>query len=147
MPAEALCSGMGQRQDTKNIKDTKATALRVSHAIIGAAIEVHRRLGPGLLETTYETCLYRELRLRGLRALRQVRVPVDYRGEILDCAYRLDLLVEGLVIVEVKAVERIQPVHRAQVLTYLRQRSLWLGLLINFNVDFLRYGVRRILNG
>ena len=128
-------------------KDTKASSLALSHQIIGAAIEVHRLIGPGLLESVYEAALCKELRLRGLLVDRQVVVPVSYKGEILDCHVKLDLLVNRKAIVEVKAVDTLVYVHKAQLLTYLRLQNLWLGLLINFNVEVLRDGVRRVLNG
>jgi len=134
-------------EGTKNTKGTKAWALALSHEVIGAAIEVHRLIGPGLLESVYEMALCRELWLRGLGVERQVSVPVKYKGECLNCHVKLDLLVERTVIVEVKTVEKVIPVHRAQLLTYLRLQKLWLGLLINFNFEVLRYGVRRVLNG
>jgi GxxExxY protein len=114
---------------------------------VGAAIEVHRRLGPGLLESAYEACLCRELWLRGIQFERQVLLPIDYRGLQLDCGYRLDVVMEKSIIVEVKAVRRVLPVHRAQVLTYLKLTGLHIGLLINFNVERLRNGVHRIING
>jgi len=138
---------MLQHEGTKTTKDTKSSALALSHQIIGAAIEVHRLIGPGLLESVYESALCKELRLKGLTVDRQVSVPVNYKGEILDCHVKLDLLVGGTVIVEVKAVEGLLYVHKAQLLTYLRLQNLWLGLLINFNVEVLRNGIRRILNG
>jgi GxxExxY protein len=138
---------MLQHEGTKTTKGTKASALALSHQIIGAAIEVHRLIGPGLLESVYEAALCRELRLKGLTVDRQVSVPVNYKGEVLDCHVKLDLLVGGRVIVEVKAVETLIYVHKAQLLTYLRLQNLWLGLLINFNVEVLRNGIRRILNG
>ena len=138
---------MLQHEGTKTTKDTKSSALALSHQIIGAAIEVHRLIGPGLLESVYESALCKELRLKGLTVDRQVSVPVNYKGEILDCHVKLDLLVGGTVIVEVKAVEGLLYVHKAQLLTYLRLQNLWLGLLINFNVEVLRNGVRRVLNG
>ena len=138
---------MLQHEGTKTTKDTKSSALALSHQIIGAAIEVHRLIGPGLLESVYESALCKELRLKGLTVDRQVSVPVNYKGEILDCHVKLDLLVGGTVIVEVKAVEGLIYVHKAQLLTYLRLQNLWLGLLINFNVEVLRNGVRRVLNG
>ena len=119
----------------------------LSHAVVGAAIEVHKHLGPGLLESVYEAALYRELGLRGLAADRQVRVPLEYKGLPLELSVRLDLLVERMLIVEVKSVDRLLPIHRAQVLTYLRLTARPVGLLINFNVDLLRNGVRRLLNG
>jgi GxxExxY protein len=138
---------MLQHEGTKDTKNTKATALLISHHIIGAAIEVHRLIGPGLLESVYEAALCKELRLRGLLVERQIPVSVNYKGEILDCQLKLDLLVEGTVLVELKAVDKLIPVHRNQLLTYLRLRELWLGLLINFNVEVLRDGLRRVLNG
>jgi GxxExxY protein len=136
-----------QHEGTKDTKNTKATALLISHRVIGAAIEVHRLIGPGLLESVYEAALSKELRLRGLLVERQIPVSVTYKGEILDCQLKLDLLVEGTVLVELKAVDRIIPVHRNQLLTYLRLRNLWLGLLVNCNVEVLRDGIRRVLNG
>jgi GxxExxY protein len=140
-------STMLHHEGTKVTKDTKASALALSHEIIGAAIEVHRLLGPGLLESVYEAALSRELRLRDIVVERQITLPVNYKGEILECHVKLDLLVERNVIVEVKSLEKLMTVHKAQLLTYLRLQKLWLGLLINFNVEVLRYGVRRVLNG
>jgi GxxExxY protein len=104
---------------------------------------VHRALGPGLLESAYEECLCHELTLRRLAFERQKPLPVEYKGTKLDCGYRLDLLVEALVVVEIKAVEVIQPIHEAQLLTYLKLGGWKLGLLINFNVPFLKDGIRR----
>lgn len=121
-------------------------ANRLSNIIIGAAINVHRELGPGLLESAYEACLFHELSEQRIAVAHQVPQPVIYRGVNLDCGYRLDLLVENLVIVELKAVEELRPVHTAQVLTYLKLKKLWLGLLINFNVPVLKQGIRRIVN-
>jgi GxxExxY protein len=118
----------------------------LTEAIIGAAIEVHRALGPGLLESAYEECLAYELNLRGLEVLRQVDLPVSYKGVELDCGYRMDLLVENTVVVEIKAVDEIHPVHEAQLLTYLRLSKMRVGLIINFNVGVLKNGiVRRVL--
>jgi len=134
-------------EGTKTTKGTKAWALALSHQVIGAAIEVHRLIGPGLLESVYEVALCKELWLRGVAVERQVRVPVNYKGESLNCHVKLDLLVERTLIVEVKTVDKVIPVHRAQLLTYLRLQNLWLGLLNNFNVEVLRHGVRRVLNG
>lgn len=119
----------------------------LSREIIGAGIEVHRRLGPGLLESAYEECLCCELGLRGIEFKRQLPVPVVYRGKMLDCGYRLDVLVEDLIIIEVKAVEEIASIHEAQLLTYLRLKNLWLGLIMNFNVLMLKDGIRRLVNG
>jgi GxxExxY protein len=131
----------------KDTKNTKEIANHLSNQIIGAAIEVHRVLGPGLLESAYEVCLCKELFLRNIRYEKQVPLPVEYKGQALECGYRLDLLVDNLVIVELKSVEGIIPIHEAQLLTYLRLRNLWLGLLINFNVPILKNGIRRIVNG
>ncbi|MCL6436484.1 MAG: GxxExxY protein [Leptolyngbyaceae cyanobacterium HOT.MB2.61] len=119
----------------------------ISGQVIGAAIAVHRELGPGLLESAYEACLKYELAQQGLRVESQVPQPVIYKGIHLDCGYRLDLLVEDLVIIELKTVERLQPIHDAQLLTYLKLKKLRLGLLINFNVPILKHGIKRLLNG
>lgn len=116
---------------------------RITEQIIGAAIEVHKTLGPGLLESAYEECLCHELTLHGVSFQRQKPLPVEYKGVKLDCGYRLDLLVEGAVVVEIKAVEAIQPIHEAQLLTYLKLGRWKLGLLINFNVPVLKDGIRR----
>jgi GxxExxY protein len=108
---------------------------------------VHRLIGPGLIESVYELALCRELWLRGIGVERQVGVPVKYKGLSLGCHIKLDLLVEKSIIVEVKSVQRLVSVHRAQLLTYLRLQDIWLGLLLNFNVELMRDGVRRVLNG
>ena len=126
---------------------SRTIAVGLSHQVIGAAIEVHRILGPGLLESVYEAALCRELSLRDLQFKRQKRLAVAYKGQLLECDFRLDLLVSDIIIVEVKAMEKIMPIHRAQLLSYLRLHDLWLGLLINFNVEMLRDGIRRVLNG
>ena len=123
------------------------TENEITRAIIGAAIEVHKLLGPGLLESSYEECLCHELALRQIPFERQKPLPLEYKGIRLDCGYRLDLLVAGLVVVEVKAVEEILPVHEMQLVTYLRLGGWKVGLLINFNVPVLRQGIRRrVLN-
>jgi GxxExxY protein len=111
--------------------------------IIAAAIEVHRALGPGLLESAYEECLCHELHLRGLSFQRQVDVPVSFKGVKLDCGYRVDLIVEDSVVIELKALDRLAGVHEAQLLTYLKLTGRHVGLLINFNVAVLRHGIRR----
>ena len=116
----------------------------VTEQIIGAAIEVHRAIGPGLLESAYEECLAHEFGLRGLRFERQVALPVVYKGVKLDCGYRLDFLVENAVVLELKAVDSLLPIHEAQLLTYLRLGGWCLGLLINFNVPVLRKGIKRL---
>lgn len=114
-------------------------------AIIGAAIEVHRELGPGLLESAYEECLCRELELRDISFERQKPLPLEYKGLRLDWGYRMDLLVEGRVIVDTKCVEALAPIHQAQLLTYLRLAKVKVGLLINFNVVVLKEGVKRLV--
>jgi GxxExxY protein len=119
----------------------------VSQAVIGSAIEAHRALGPGLLESAYQRCLKRELCLRSIPYRSEVELPVSYKGERLDCGYRLDLVVAECLVVEVKSVERLLPVHEAQLLTYLRLAALPIGLLINFNARALRMGVRRLMLG
>jgi GxxExxY protein len=120
----------------------------ITEKIISAAIRVHQELGPGMLESAYEACFAFELRDRGLRVDRQVSLPLRYRGQVLDCGYRIDILVENCVIVEVKAVEKLERVHFAQLRSYLRQRPCKVGLLINFNARWLtREGLRRIVNG
>ncbi len=120
---------------------------RVTQRIIGAAIDVHRALGPGLLESAYVHCLCHELALRRIPFQSEVPVPVVYKGERLDCGYRLDLLVADCVVVEAKSVEALQPIHEAQLLTYLRLGGWQLGLLINFNERMLRDGIRRLVLG
>lgn len=118
-----------------------------NYQIIGAAIEVHRILGPGLLESAYEACLCHELTLRNIPFQRQVPLPVEYKGTKLDIGYRIDILVDQGVIVELKTVECLEPIHEAQLLTYLKLRQVWLGLLINFNVPVLKQGIKRMVNG
>ena len=118
----------------------------VSKKIIGAAIEVHKILGPGLLESAYEMSLERELQIRGLKVKRQVSLPVTYKNVNCDVGYKMDLLIEDLVIVEIKSVESLNDIHTAQVLTYLKLSNLKLGLLINFNVTLLKKGIKRLVN-
>lgn len=118
----------------------------ISGKIIELAIKVHRALGPGMLEGAYEICLMHELVKNGFRVQSQVTLPIIYDGVRLDAGYRIDLLVEDCVIVELKAIEKLMPVHEAQLLSYLRMSDLKLGLLINFNVRLLRDGVRRVVN-
>jgi len=138
---------MIHHEGTKTTKATKVKGLALSHRLIGAAIEVHRLLGPGLLEVVYEEALCKELSLRGIEYQRQLGLPVYYKREMLGCSIKIDLIIDHSVIVELKSVEKLLPIHRSQLLTYLRLQNLWLGLLINFNVEVLRYGIRRILNG
>jgi GxxExxY protein len=114
--------------------------------IIGSAIEVHQELGPGLLESAYEECLCWELQERGLSYQRQVDLPIVYKGVSLDCAYRIDILVEDQVLLELKSVDNILPIHIAQLMTYLRLKKIHVGLLMNFNVALLKDGItRRVL--
>lgn len=115
----------------------------LTRSIISAAIDVHRVLGPGLLESAYQACLSRELQLHDLRFRQQVELPLIYKDVKLDCGYRIDFIVEDKVVLELKAVEGILPVHQAQFLTYLRLSGLRIGLLINFNVPVLKAGIRR----
>ncbi len=117
----------------------------MTEKVIGAAIEVHKALGPGLLESSYEQCLAHELKLRGVPFQRQVPLPVAYKGVTLHSGYRLDLLVDKKVVIELKSVERFEPIHKAQVLTYLKLGGFTLGLLINFNVPILKNGIQRIV--
>lgn len=117
----------------------------IARSTINAAFAVHKALGPGLLESVYEHCLADEIEFQGLRVQRQLPLPVIYRERRIEAGYRLDLLVEGAVIVEVKAVEALAPVHTAQLLTYLRLADLRLGLLINFDVALLKEGLRRVV--
>ncbi len=118
----------------------------LSASIIGLAIEVHKNLGPGLLESTYEECLYYELLNNKFFVERQKIMPLSYKDILLDCGYRTDLIVENKIIIEVKACETLMPVHPAQLLTYLRLSNLKLGLLINFNVKLLKEGIKRVVN-
>ena len=115
----------------------------LTQKVIGCAIEVHRTLGPGLLESTYETCLCYELDLAGIVHRRQVALPISYKGLLIDCAYRIDLLIQDSLIVEIKSVDALRPVHSAQLLTYMRLAEIPTGLLINFNVSRLIDGVKR----
>ena len=119
---------------------------RISFLIIQAGIEIHKALGPGLLESTHRTCLIYELKLRNLKVVSELRLPVRYKELVLDSSYRIDLIVEDAVIVELKAIETVLPVHRAQVLTYLKHADKQLGLLLNFNVERLVLGIDRIVN-
>jgi GxxExxY protein len=116
----------------------------ITGAIIGAAIEVHRTLGPGLLESAYEECLCRELELRGIRFKRHHPLPLSYKGLKLDKGYQLDLLVEDLCVVEIKSVDTLHPIHEAQTLTYMRLGDWRIGLLLNFNTEVLKNGIRRL---
>jgi len=120
---------------------------RITGAVISAAMKVHSHLGPGLLESAYEACLAHELRKQNLRVAQQVGLPVTYDGERIDLGYRIDLIIEDLVIVEIKCVEAINPVHQAQLLSYIRLSGRNVGLLINFHVAHLRDGIKRMVDG
>lgn len=118
---------------------------QLSDVTIGAAIEVHRHLGPGLLESSYHICLCRELELRDILYQSQVRLPIEYKGVRIEKGYVIDLLIENSLIVEIKAIERLLPIHSAQLMTYLRLQGISAGLLMNFNVPVLPHGIKRIL--
>ncbi len=122
------------------------TINELSGIVIGAAIEVHKVLGPGLLESAYENCLCHELQLRNIVFERQKPLPITYKGVNLDCGYRLDVVVQGILVLEVKACDKIEPIHQAQLLTYLKLSGLSLGLLLNFNVPVMRDGIVRVAN-
>jgi GxxExxY protein len=126
-----------RHRETESERDPRTAA------IIGAAIEVHRSIGPGLLESAYEECLCHELHLRGLSFQRQVALPVSYKGLKLDCGYKIDLIVESEIVVELKSIEKIIPVHEPQLLTYLKISGKRVGLLINFNSALLTQGIIR----
>jgi GxxExxY protein len=130
----------------RDAEDAEAPQRKVTERVIGAAIEVHRILGPGLLESAYQEALQHELTLQDLRFARQIAVPLVYKNAPLGTALRLDLVVEDAVIIEVKSVQKIEAIHEAQLLTYLRLTGLKAGLLLNFNVPALRHGIKRISN-
>jgi GxxExxY protein len=135
-----MCGGMDEENERDRLN-------RLSNVVIGAALRVHSELGPGMLESAYEECALFELTDKGLHVERQKPVPLIYRGHRLDCGYRVDMIVEDAIVIEVKAIERLEKVHSAQVLSYLRQLKLKLGLLINFNVKWLQDGIKRVVNG
>lgn len=118
----------------------------LTEKIIGAAIEVHRELGPGLLESTYEACLAHELNLQGIKAVRQKKQPIEYKGLEIDEAYRIDIIVEDKIILELKVVDELNNIHLAQLLTYLKLSGCSLGYLMNFNVPLMKDGIRRVVN-
>ena len=117
----------------------------LSNRIIGCAIEVHRHLGPGLLESTYEQCLAHELKLNNIQFRIQHPLPVEYKGIKLDCGYRIDLLVDESIILELKSVEKLLPIHQAQLLTYMKLADIRIGFLMNFNVKYMRQGIKRMV--
>jgi GxxExxY protein len=116
----------------------------LTQRVIGCAIEVHRYLGPGLLESSYEKCLAHELRLAGLSFINQAPMPIDYKGVTLECGYRLDFVIDDYLVVELKAVEQLLPIHQAQLITYMKIAEAPVGLLINFNVKLLKDGIKRL---
>ena len=135
-------------QDSKSPRtqtEPSAEIDTLAKEVIDCAFKVHQTLGPGLLESVYETCMLHEIRKRGLQVENQVEVPVVYDGMQMNCGFRMDLLVEKKLLVELKAVETILPVHTAQVLTYLKLQQIKLGLLINFNVPLIKHGIKRIV--
>ncbi len=117
----------------------------LSNRVIGLAIEVHRELGPGLLESAYEKCLAHEMEEHGIKCVTQESLPVAYKGLSLDCGYRVDMIVEGRLIVELKSVDSLQPIHEAQLLTYMKLANIGTGLLINFNTGLLKNGIKRFV--
>ena len=119
----------------------------LSSKVIGAAIEVHKTLGPGLLENVYEECLCHELDLRDVLFERQKHLPLEYKGKKLDCGYRMDIVVENTIVLELKSCEKIELIHQAQLLTYLKLSGIQLGLILNFNKEVMRDGIMRIVNG
>ena len=133
-------------QDAKKELEMRNEEDKLSKEIIGAAIEVHSHLGAGLLESAYEECLCKELDISDIAFERQKPLAVVYKGMTLDCGYKLDIVVEGKVILELKSVNKIEPIHEAQLLTYLKLSDLKLGILINFNVPILKEGIKRIVN-
>ena len=137
---------MGAAEGTEAEESAEVALNRVSGSVIGAAIDVHKALGPGLPESAYEDCLERELLERGHHVERQRTFPVVYKGAAIEKPLRLDMVVEGRVLVEIKAVKHVLPVHEAQILSYLRLSGIPLGLLINFNEVLIKHGIHRVLN-
>lgn len=137
-PREENYKEHSESSERENLKDP------LTHRVIGCALEVHRTLGPGLLESTYETCLVQELTQVGIVFRRQVALPIEYKTVLLDCGYRIDLLVEDSLIVELKSVDSLLKLHEAQLLTYMKLAEAPIGLLINFNVKLLKDGIRRL---
>ena len=136
----------GDAEDAERfLVNQQAELNAITGQIVGAAMDVHRALGPGLLESVYESCLQFDLTERGLTAQRQVALPVNYKQVKLESGFRVDILVDEQVIVEIKAVEQVAPIHKAQLLTYLKLSNLRVGLLINFNVDVLKKGINRVV--
>ena len=137
---------MDERRGAEGAEDAEGVPGRLTREVIGGAITVHRALGCGLLESAYGACLDWELRSRGLAVRRQVRIPIQYAGVRLRCSYRIDMIVNAALVIELKAVESVLPVHKAQLLSYLRLTGLPLGLLINFHSEVLTQGLTRVIN-
>lgn len=137
-------AGRSEGMAKAGIEAVPERANEVARIVVDAALRVHRELGPGLLESVYEVCLCEELRDRGLRVERQVKLPVRYRGRDLEADLRVDCLVEDVLVLELKSVEALLPIHEAQLLTYLKLTGRRLGLLINFNVPLIKEGIRRL---
>jgi GxxExxY protein len=130
----------------RKVREVTRSVEELSHAVIGAALKVHSALGPGLLESAYEQCLLYELLKRNIHALSQVSLPIHYDGQTIEAGYRIDVLVENELILELKATEKLLPIHTAQLLSYLKMSNKSLGLLINFNVASLKNGIKRVVN-
>ena len=130
----------------RRVREVTQSLDELSHQVIGAAIAVHTELGAGLLESAYEHCLCYELNKRGLKVESQLTLPIHYDGQKIDAGYRIDLMVEDTIIIELKTVERLLPIHTAQLLSYLKMSDKKLGLLINFNVTSLKNGIKRVVN-
>ncbi|MEI6082512.1 MAG: GxxExxY protein [Verrucomicrobiota bacterium] len=130
----------------KSMEIMKGVESDLASQVIGSAIEVHRHLGPGLLESAYESCLCREFAIKGIPFTRQVPLKIQYKGELVDCVYRMDIIVGGALLLELKSMESVLPIHQAQIISYLKLSGLKQGLLINFNVRILKEGIKSFLN-
>jgi len=130
----------------KSMEIMKGVESDLTSQVIGSAIEVHRHLGPGLLESAYESCLCREFAIKGIPFTRQVPLKIQYKGELVDCVYRMDIIVGGALLLELKSMESVLPIHQAQIISYLKLSGLKQGLLINFNVRILKEGIKSFLN-
>lgn len=131
----------------KNIEAERRWIEHIGKTVVDSAIQVHRGLGPGLLESTYQACLAMEIRRTGLSVNTEVALPIEYKGHRIEVGYRIDMIVEGVVAIENKAVERLLPIHTAQLLTYLELSGIWLGFLLNWNVKLMKRGIHRFVVG
>jgi GxxExxY protein len=134
-----------KRKNTEYTEKNKMEINELTEKVIGCAIEVHKSLGPGLLEAAYEQCLAKELNLKGIKFETQAPLPIKYKGMELECGYRVDFLIEKVLIIELKSLEKILDIHKAQILTYMKLSSIKVGLLINFNVKLLKNGIQRFV--